>query len=365
MYFLSSKFTPKLFLLATKLFLITLISCFLLACQIKKPVPQSKPVVEDLGLHNISQQDKAIALAISKLEIGQVKQAEKIIDEVLEFNNSHKTANLLKKQLTQSFEKLFKTKRTIKYQIKSGDSLGNIAKQWLGNSLYFVSLAKLNKIKNPTKIQPQSLIKIPVLSSSPLVKREKRRSNANLALLKKYVDEKRFIKSLQRMTSIYIAKSHHKKLLNLQQNTLEQMALSQVSITERYKMIEQLKSITKNSKRKFLNPNFNLFIQQQNHAVLLDEFSLLFDAGSYKSSAEKFIQAKKLDSKHDSLKKYSSKRDLLIQKLHEQAILLRKNQKLQQAVDSWALILEIQPENELALKYYERTRKLLDRLNQL
>jgi len=359
MFFLKSKKN------ILKLLLLGLLSCFLVACQIKQPTTQKVPIVEDLGLHNLSQQNKAIQSAIAKLEIGQIQQAEKMIDEVLHFNSSHQTAILLKKQLTQSYDIVFKTKRTIKYQIKSGDSLGSIAKQWLGNSIYFVSLAKLNKIKNPAKILPQSLIKIPVLNSSPLVKRENRRSNANIALLKKYTNEKQFIKSLKRMTNIYMIKSHHKDLLNLQKSTLNQLALSRVSITERYKMIEQIENIAKTSKRKFLDGNFNQFVQQQSHAVLLDEFVLLFEAGSYNKAAETLIKANKLNIKTELSGDYLSTKKSLINKLHEQAILLRKNQKLQQAVESWGLILEIQPDNELALKYYERTRRLLDRLNKL
>jgi len=328
-------------------------------------MPPPKVIVEDLGLHNIDQQNKTINSAIVQLEIGQIKKAEKNIDQVLDINPSHKIAKLLKKQLTLSYSQIFKTTRTINYQIKSGDSLGSIAKQWLGDPIYFVSLAKLNQIKNPTKIRSQSLIKIPVLNSSPLVKREKRRSNANISLLKKYVSEKRLTKSLKRMTSIYIIKSHHKRLLKLQKETLKKLGISKVSITERVKMLEDINEIVKKSKRQFLNRNFNQFTQQQTQSILFDEFILFFDAGNYQKSADNLIRAKQIKLKNKSTKDYSATEIKLIEKLHEQAIILRKDQKLQQAIDSWALILKIQPDNELALKYHQRTNRLLERLKQL
>jgi len=346
-------------------FVISFLSFFLISCQIKQPVAPDRVIVEDLGLHNINQQNKAINSAIVKLEIGQTKQAERIIAQVLNINSTHKTANLLKKQLTNSYDVIFKTKRTINYQIKSGDSLGKIAKKWLGNPLYFVSLAKLNNIENPAKIQPHGLIKIPVLNDSSLAKKEKRRSQANIALLKKYTAEKKFLKSLQRMTNIYLVKDDHGKLLQLQNDTLEQFAGSKVSVTERYKMIEQVESINKNSKQQFLKKQFNQFIRDQKRSLLLDEFVLLFEAASYEKSAKTLIEAKKTELETYSQTNYFAIEKSLINKLHEQAILLRKNQKLQEANDSWELILKIQPDNKLASKYQERTARLLERLNSL
>jgi len=344
--------------------------CFLFACQTKQPAPSDKVVIDDLNLQSLDNQNSAINTAIHKLEIGEILEAEILINQVFRVNPSHPTGKLLKKQLTTEPSLIFNTSRMTQYQIKAGDTLGSIAKQWLGNALYFVSLAKFNNIKDSTQIQPGLMIKIPVMKNSPLVNRENRRSRANLALLTKYSDEKRYLKSLIRMTSIFIAKKDHDKLLSLQTNTLKNMAESKVSIGERKKMIEQVKSISTDSKRIFLATNFDQFIQQQSLAVLLDEFVLLFEANSYQSAANKLVEAKQIIASQPSAKKrpsthYYRTEKLLINKLHEQAVLLRKNQQLQEAVDSWGLILKIQPDNDLALKYYHRTNRLLERLKNL
>lgn len=353
-----------------KFIVMSLMLCCLFACQTKQPAPSDKVVIDDLNLMSLENQNSAINKAIHKLEIGKILEAEILINQVFQVNPSHPTAKLLKRQLTTEPKFIFNTTRVTQYQIKAGDTLGSIAKHWLGNALYFVSLAKLNNIRDTTLIQPGLLIKIPVMKNSPLVNKENRRSRANLDLLTKYSEEKRYLKSLIRMTSIFVVKKDHNKLLSLQSNTLINMAESKVSIGERKKMIEQLKSISADSKRTFLDANFDQFIQQQSLAVLLDEFVLLFEAKSYQNAANKLVEAKQIIASQQSAQEHPSTyyyrtEKLLINKLHEQAVLQRKNQQLQEAVDSWGLILKIQPDNDLALKYYHRTNRLLERLKKL
>ncbi len=346
-----------------KLVVLSLSLSLLFACQSKPP--SDRVEVDDLNLQNVDNQNKAIKIAISQLEVGKVLDAEIIINQVLRVNPSHVTATLLKNQLNTPPKQLFKTSRTTQYKIKSGDTLGSIAKEWLGNSIYFVSLAKLNHLKNPKKLRPGKIIKIPVTKNSPLVKKEKRRSQANLRLLQKYSDNHHYVKALKRMTNIFILQSDYKKLVKLQNKILTEYSQSKVTVPERHKMILQVKQIAKNSKRAILNKSFKRFHQQQLNAVLLDEFMLLFEAKSYDKAAEKLIRAIKIKPNLEQSSDYFSTQQLLVDKLHEKAILLRKNQQLQQAVDSWELILKIQPKNDLALKYYHRTKRLLERLKGL
>ncbi len=354
-----------------KLILVSIACCCLFACQSKPPLSSGKVVVDDLNLKNINKQNEMIKVAIHQLESGKMLEAEILINQVLQINPSHSTAKILKKQLSTAPKLIFGTSRTTQYKIKSGDTLGSIAKQWLGNALYFVSLARFNNIEIPTQIQSGQLIRIPVIKSSPLVKKEKRRSRANLALLEKYIAKNKYFKSLKRMTSIFIVESDHKKLLALQNDSLKKLLESKVSISERQSMIKQVKNISSHSKRQLLKANFDQFIQQQSQAVLMDKFVLLFEANSYQNAANKLIQAKKTASgkqtgaEQESATHYYRTEKLLINKLHEEAILLRKNQQLQKAADSWELILKIQPNNELALKYYHRTNRLLERLKNL
>jgi len=338
---------------------------FISACQLQLPFMSEKTVVDDVNLEDITNQNKVISDAIEKLENGHQVEAKALIDSVLRINAKHETANLLNKQLNQTAEQLFATKRTTKYQIKIGDTLGSIAKTWLDNSIYFVSLAKLNKLENPAKIQPGTLLIIPVLATSPLVRQELLRSTANLELLTQYITQKKYIKSLIRMTNIFVIDEHQKKLKHIQQTALNSLSTSKASISEKHRMVDQIKVVSANSKRDFLEPNFQHFIKIQLHNVLLEEFLLLFKDNSYQQAAGKIIEAKKL--KNISKQNYSvlDTEKQLVNKLHEKAIILRKNQQLEKAMVSWQLILELQPDNSLAIRYLDRTKKLFARLEKL
>lgn len=348
-----------------KCLVVSMILSLLFACVNKPLVSSDSVVVDDLSLEKINNQNKAINTAITKLENGKNYEAKLIIRQVLNINQNHSTARLLERQLTLPAKSIFKTTRFTEYKVRSGDTLSRIASTWLGNSIYFVSLAILNKIDNPTKITPGLLLKIPVIKTSPMVVKEKRRSRANLNLLKRYKVKKQYIRSLRRMSSIYIDQSHHTELVELQKQLLDLLAVSRVSISERHKMVDQVEAISTTSKRKILANNFRQFIKQQRHIVLLDEFVLLFDDKSYYESAEKLIEAKKIKSIQKQSSQILKMEDSLIDRLHENAIILRKDQRLDQAVRTWKTIIQIQPNNKLAIKYYKRTNKLLERLKEL
>ncbi len=335
------------------------------ACQLKMPFMNEKVTVDDLNYENIDQQNKAISNAVNLLENGEKTRAEKLIRQVLRFNPNHEIAVILDRQLNTSAAKIFSTVRTTTYQVKQGDTLGSISKEWLENPIYFVTLAKLNNLENPSQIKPGMRLIIPVTESSPLVKQERRRSRANIELLSQYLSQKETIKTLTRMTSIFIIKSHQQELLQLQHDALNRLAASSASISERHRMIDQVKVISAKSGRKILEPNFQQFIKLQLHNVLLNEFLLLFEDKSYFQAASKIIEAKKLKPIIKQNIQILETEKKLVNKLHEKAIVLRKNQQLKEAMESWHLILELQPENSLAAKYYQRTKKLLSRLDEL
>ena len=98
--------------------------------------------------------------------------------------------------------------------------------------------------------------------------------------------------------------------------------------------------------------------------LYLDEASLLFDDQSYSEAAQKLVSAKKIDKKANSETSVFRMEKLLLNKLHEQAVVLYRNHSLRKALDRWNLILQLDPNNELAKKYTERTNKLLKKLNQ-
>jgi len=346
------------------LIIILVISLF--GCQLLNQNRSDDDVlVDDLELQSNSKQDDVISIAISRLERGKTQDARAIIDRVLRINPQHNTAKLLVRLLDLPAKQIFETNRTTTYKIKAGDTLGSIAERWLGNSIYFVSLAQLNKLNNPMRIKPGMTLKIPVISSSPLVKRENRRSRANLGLLKQLNSEKKYYQSLNKMNELFAVESHRDSWVNLQRNTLELVSQASVSISDRHEMVKQISRLLKTSHRNWLKPGYQQFIQTQKRKVLIDEFLLLFEARSYLESAAKLIEANKTPAIDYLVEETVSAQETLIKKLHEEAIILRKDQQLNQAMLRWEKIIAIDPKNELAKKYYTRTSKLLNKLKRL
>lgn len=345
---------------------ITILSCLLLisGCQMLGEKATDKPRVEDLSLDSLANQNKQINQSIHLLEKGNFSEAENIIREVLKYNNSHPTANLLLDQLTLPAAKIFKTQRTANYQIKGGDSLGIIAEKWLGNSLYFVSLARLNNIKKPIALQKNTIIKIPVTTQSELAQKERRRSKANIGLLKQYRSTKDYYKGLNKANRLFIIDTDLEKLLHEQQLTLDALIKSTASLSDRSKMLAKVTELSKQSRNDEQRALYQRFIKTQNRVLFLDEATLLFEDQSYAEAAQKLVNAKKIDDRINKETSVFRMEKLLLNKLHEQAVVLYRNHSLRQALDRWSLILQLDPTNELAKKYTQRTNKLLKKLNQ-
>ncbi|MFT6734969.1 MAG: hypothetical protein ACJAS9_003171 [Polaribacter sp.] len=348
-----------------KIFFVLILACGLFACQINKQDSANKASLDDLALEDINNQDKSVNRAIALLEKGDNKKASESINRVLRFNSKHKTANLIHRQLTKNIDKIFPSKRYHDYKVKGTDNLRSIAKTWLGNAIYFVSLARSNQIKNPALIKAGQIIRVPVLKSSPLVKQEKRRSKANIALIKSTIKIDQHQRALQQMNKLFILKNDHKALLSMQQKTLSAIADKAITIPERKLTIKNLVVIKNNTNRKLLLPAYQNFIRQHEKNIFIDEFLLLFEDKSYRESAKKLVKAKTIKGFENNLKRTIKTEKKLINKLHEEAIIFRKKQQLDDALTSWSLILLIDEKNSLAMKYHERTLKLLERLKNL
>lgn len=345
-------------------FLIVILIILLAGCQqTGKPpieVPPVEAKVDDISLNSLEQQNKQLNRAISLLEKGENTIAAQLIGEVLKFRPTHKTALFLKQQLESSSRELFNTQRFTQYKIKNGDSLGEIATKWLGNPLYFIALAKLNKIPNPSQLNPGSTIRIPLTQASDIIKQENRLSNSNLKLVEKYRKEGAFIKSLQGINNLFFTQADQKQRLTIQQQILQDYQNSINTITDRRNMISNLVPLLKKTKSPKAKENLQQFLKNQNRQLLISESEILLKINDYTRSAEKLVAAKQIKPSAKAFKI----ENLLVNKLHEQAMRFYKKHTLKEAIDLWDLVIKLQPENKLANKYLQRAQKLLKKLNQ-
>lgn len=342
----------------TLLLLISLFGCQSIEKRVTEPAK-----VSDLSLQSKAKQNKHIKLAISLLEQGNKVKAQTLIREVLTANPNQKIALTLDQQLRLSASDFFKTKEFTTYQVKAGDSLGKIAQKWLGDSLYFVSLAKLNKIRKPALLQPGSKIKIPLTKTSQKLIKEKSRSLANLRLLDQYYLNKEFTVGLEKSNSLFIIKKHFGELLIKQQKLLDGLSKSVVSISDKEQMLKTINQLKTSARSLQQKDQFQSFINIQQKKLYLEQSILLFDDKSYIDSAKKLVLVKKLDKDIDKQTNIFRMEKLIVNKLHEQAIVYYRNHSLNKALNHWQLIKQLQPNNKLAEKYINRTKKLLDKLN--
>lgn len=334
------------------------------ACQMMDGSRKDKAKVADLSMQAKSNQDRQVVRAVRLLETGKQQDAKQLLNEVLLFNPKHDKAVLLNRQLNEPSEKFFGTNKSISYSIKSGDSLGKIAHKWLGESLYFVGLAKLNQITNPSRLERGKTIKIPLIGPAVTIQKQGRRSRANVALLKQYKSGQDFNKGLRKANTLFVLEKDLPGLIHEQQRILDAYAGKSNSINQKRQMLESVTKIAESSRNKEQLGVYQRFIKAQNRTLFLDESQELFAQKQYMQAARKLASAKRLDAKINSKTSVFRMEKLLINKLHEQAVIFYRNHALKKALTRWDLILELQPSHELAQKYKVRANKLIEKLDQ-
>ncbi|WP_196139597.1 LysM peptidoglycan-binding domain-containing protein [Aliikangiella sp. G2MR2-5] len=323
-----------------------------------------KASVTDLSMQATTNQNQQINRAIVLLEKGKNKEAEALIDEVLIFNPHHPGASKLKQQLKQDLKNIFGTNKTTKYQIQEGDSLGQIAQHWLGDSVYFVSLARFNKISNPSKLKVGSWIKIPLVKQGKSILKQRSRSSANIGLLKDYRSKKQFDQGLQKANSLFVIPEDMSRLLSEQKLILKDYVASVESIDEMENMAAKVTKIAETSRNRAQRNIYQQFIKNVNIQLFTRQAITYFERKYFFQSAEKLVSAKRLDKTVARDTKIFRMQSLLINKLHEKAVILYRNHELDEALNYWEVILELNPEHALAKKYQQRTNTLLKKLNQ-
>jgi len=334
---------------------------FLSGCQM---MDKSYDLLEDIGLKEEPTLNEKINQAITHLQLGATDKAVLLIDNVIKVNPKHKTAVMLKNQIQMTPSDIFKTTRFNDYQVKEGDTLGAIAHKHLNNSLYFVSLAKLNNIQNPSHLKPGTSIKIPLLESSEIIVKEKVRSLANIQLLEKYLVREDYLTGLEKANSLFIIEQHQSKLLEIQQQLLMGFSKIATNITSREKIIAQAEKLSLTSRNKQQKSLYKNLISLQQQQLLLELSIQSYGQGNYIDSAEKLIASKQFDNAIEQQDNYKKNKKNLIDKLHEQAIIFYRNHILDKALKNWQLIQQIQPDSILARKYILRTEKLIKKLGE-
>lgn len=351
------KYYPSLRFIS--LLLILLVS----ACQTPKEIDQPAPVVEAIRPLTVEQQQRLIDDAISLLEKGYYLVAKTQIEQVLSSNPSHSTGLFLYKQLTETPAQLFQTETFDDYQVQPGDSLGAIAKRFLGNSLYFVILARHNKLEAPSRLAPGTILAIPASAYSEKIKQDKRNSSNNLGLLKKDLAQQAYFQGLSRSIKLTFIPSDTSAASELQNQLLIAYENSLSSLESRQFFIENLALLFAKSRHQPEQQRFRTAITRQQHILKFYDAQQELDQANYQVAAEKLLEAKQEPwvLAHDDL---AAIENTVNNRLHEEAVKHYNRQELKAALALWQLILKLQPTHPLALSYQNKTEKLLRKLDQ-
>jgi len=99
--------------------------------------------------------------AIQSLQVGAVEKARGELELALCGNPEHGLARELLRQLDTPAEQLFGSEAT-PYQVQPGDSLSQLAAEYLGDPFLFFALARYNRLGNPSRLAAGQTLRIPV-----------------------------------------------------------------------------------------------------------------------------------------------------------------------------------------------------------
>lgn len=95
------------------------------------------------------------------LSDGKWAQGQKVLEEALRYDPDNSMAKVLLTQLNEDPAVVFSPECHKPHRVKKNEWLTTIAKNKMGSELYFVILAKYNRIDVPGAISPNQEIKIP------------------------------------------------------------------------------------------------------------------------------------------------------------------------------------------------------------
>ncbi|GAA4357627.1 LysM peptidoglycan-binding domain-containing protein [Kangiella marina] len=259
------------------------------------------------------------------------------------------------------------------YTVRSGDTLGIIARKYLGSSERYKELLKLNnlkqsdsiyvgqKLKLPTKglVTPKEIPSNVVSNSAP----EKTKTYPELDAL---IEQKKHNQAIE-----WIVKQPDLSDEDYLQATLVELALKQSKSYKRQQKTSDAETLLSGliSESPLAATNRQRLIAEL--ATLKAEQELV--------TAKRFAEQSKFDQSYNILLLswdqvgepleenilFTTTRSKVSEHYHQQALRLYRNQELDKALSYWDKVLAINPNDDLALVYQDRVKALQNKLENL
>ena len=327
---------------------------------------------------------------IDFLKLGKVVDAEKEFQRVIKIQGKNPTAQNMLRQIRLQPEQYFGTKIVqSRYRVQSGDSFFTIAADYLGNSLEFHILAKLNTREKINDIKVGESIIVPVLdgrsafaidpsagSSSGKGKNVKQgktnkqissENNLEYEIAKRYYDQGQYKSSIAVLEAnirnnrkdykskdlLVVAYTKYAQFLEKQANLLEAQTVLRKAV--------DMQPNNKTLKAQMTRVN-NQRQAEKEYQAGMTSLSKGKDYEAYLAFEETVALAPDNNMARSQL---SRLKPSVTKTLHDKAMILYKNQKIKDAIGNWDRLLMIDPEHELARLYRGRAIELKKRLDKL
>lgn len=265
---------------------------------------------------------------------------------------------------------------TIQYTVRSGDTLGSIAKKMLGNAQRYLEIAQLNNIEPQAPIYVGQQLKLPskglvlvkptTMQDTASKPKETTQSEPKHSEMDSLLSEQRYYDAIEYARAqeglsednelqekLIIAAQNQVRLFRQQGLTGEAEGLLQVLIDD---------GRLSESSQQILFSNLAALNVEQD----LAEAKQLADQREFDKSYEILLSAWQVSGTQlESNALFTGARNKVSEHYHQKALKLYRNQQLDEALMYWDRILSINPSDDLALVYKDRVRALKERLDSL
>lgn len=263
---------------------------------------------------------------------------------------------------------------TIQYTVRSGDTLGSIAKKMLGNAQRYLEIAELNNIEPQAPIYVGQQLQLPSKGlilvkprSTQQVQTQKEPSTEqpteSTSEMDTLLSEQRYYEAIEYARAQEdLAENNQlqEKLIIATQNQVRQFR-QQGSVGEAEELLQLLIDDERlsESSQQILQSNLAALNVEQD----LVEAKRLADNQEFDDSYDILLSAWQVSGTDlESNALFTGTRNKVSEHYHQQALRLYRNQKLDEALVYWDRILAINPSDDLALVYKDRVKALKEKL---
>jgi len=341
-------------------------------CQLLQPTEEDEPVEDPPIIEEVTEPepdvtDGTLNDAIHLLQEGRSDPAREILENILAERPAHRMAARLLEQITEPPEQILGTEYR-EYRVRPGDSLSGLAARYLDDALLFYALARYNEIEQPGLISEGQVIRIPVGidEDKPVAEPLVTDDTDVVATARVLGENERYNEAV----SLLVAAARGG---NLDEGGRKVMLDFGLSLADAYldaghldrseSVIDRILPWTQD----LPDADERVAGQQRRIDARVDyqRAREALEEDDYDRAHEYLLSAIDRDPDFsEAADRESGLRADRVERHHERALRAYRDQDLNEAIESWSRVLEMEPEFEPARIYRDRALELQRRLDE-